>query len=53
MKPSLLPAICLGLTLLAAGAACAAVTVALGELAKPGRLLLLRHADAPGTGFPL
>lgn len=52
MKPALLPAICLGLTLLVAGPACAAETVALGELAKPGRLLILRHAHAPGTGDP-
>lgn len=52
MKPSLPPTICLGLSLFATSAACAAETVALGELAKPGRLLLLRHAQAPGTGDP-
>lgn len=30
----------------------AAENVPLGELAKPGRLLLLRHANAPGNGDP-
>ena len=30
----------------------AAETVALAELAKPGRVLMLRHANAPGTGDP-
>ena len=29
-----------------------AQTVALAELAKPGRVLMLRHANAPGTGDP-
>lgn len=29
-----------------------AATVALAELAQPGRVLLLRHALAPGTGDP-
>lgn len=35
-----------------AGAAFAAGTLPPGELAKPGRVLLLRHALAPGTGDP-
>jgi len=30
----------------------AAEPVALSELAKPGRVLMLRHASAPGTGDP-
>ncbi len=30
----------------------AAEAVALAELAKPGRVLMLRHANAPGTGDP-
>ena len=30
----------------------AAETVSLAELAKPGRVLMLRHALAPGTGDP-
>lgn len=30
----------------------AAETVALAELAKPGRVLMLRHANAPGIGDP-
>jgi broad specificity phosphatase PhoE len=30
----------------------AADTVPLAELAKPGRLLMLRHANAPGNGDP-
>jgi len=30
----------------------AAETVPLAELAKPGRVLMLRHATAPGTGDP-
>lgn len=32
--------------------ALAADAVPLAELAKPGRLLMLRHANAPGTGDP-
>lgn len=36
----------------AAGVSLAADPLALGELAKPGRLLMLRHALAPGTGDP-
>lgn len=35
-----------------AGAANAADTVSPAELAKPGRVLILRHAYAPGTGDP-
>jgi len=34
------------------GAAGAAETVSLTELAKTGRVLMLRHANAPGTGDP-
>ena len=41
-----------GLSCLLAGAARAAEAVALAELAKPGRVLMLRHANAPGTGDP-
>lgn len=41
-----------GLLALAACAAAAAETVALAELGKPGRVLMLRHALAPGTGDP-
>lgn len=32
--------------------ALATETVPLAELAKPGRVLMLRHANAPGTGDP-
>jgi broad specificity phosphatase PhoE len=35
-----------------AWAAQAAGPLPLGELAKPGRVLMLRHANAPGTGDP-
>jgi phosphohistidine phosphatase SixA len=38
--------------LLAFAAAAAAETLPPSELAKPGRLLMLRHALAPGTGDP-
>ena len=48
-----------GLLMVLAGLVCAlseagwaSDTVALGELAKPGRVLMLRHANAPGTGDP-
>jgi len=34
------------------GAAWAAGAVSLAELAKPGRVLMLRHANAPGIGDP-
>jgi broad specificity phosphatase PhoE len=37
---------------LVAGAARAAETEPLAELARPGRVLLLRHAHAPGIGDP-
>ena len=37
---------------LLAGPALAAGPLPLGELAKPGRVLMLRHALAPGTGDP-
>lgn len=37
---------------LLSGAVCAADAMPLAELAKPGRLLMLRHAHAPGTGDP-
>ena len=42
----------LAIALLFACGAAAAQTVALAELAKPGRVLMLRHANAPGTGDP-
>lgn len=35
-----------------AGIGLAAEAMALAELAKPGRVLMLRHASAPGTGDP-
>jgi broad specificity phosphatase PhoE len=41
-----------GLVGIASGAPLAAETVSLAELAKPGRVLMLRHANAPGTGDP-
>ena len=34
------------------GAAWAADAISLAELAKPGRVLMLRHANAPGIGDP-
>jgi broad specificity phosphatase PhoE len=34
------------------GVGWAAETVSLAELATPGRVLMLRHANAPGTGDP-
>jgi len=34
------------------GTAAGVETLALAELAKPGRVLMLRHANAPGTGDP-
>jgi phosphohistidine phosphatase SixA len=42
----------LAIALLLASGAATAQTVALTELAKPGRVLMLRHANAPGTGDP-
>lgn len=42
----------IGIALLLACDAAAAQTVALAELARPGRVLMLRHANAPGTGDP-
>lgn len=42
---------CAALSFLAA-AVQAADSLPLSELAKPGRLLMLRHANAPGTGDP-
>lgn len=38
--------------LLAATSSATAATVSPADLAKPGRLLMLRHALAPGTGDP-
>jgi len=40
------------LLLLAGAPAFAADVLPLTELAKPGRVLMLRHANAPGTGDP-
>lgn len=42
----------LGLATLLAGELWAADALPLAELAKPGRVLMLRHAYAPGTGDP-
>ncbi|MGP1679967.1 MAG: histidine phosphatase family protein [Burkholderiales bacterium] len=44
--------LCLVPASLAACAVWAADTLPLAELAKPGRVLMLRHAYAPGTGDP-
>ncbi len=52
MVRSRLPVWIFGVATLAAFAAVAAGTVSPAELAKPGRVLLLRHAEAPGTGDP-
>lgn len=41
-----------GLFVWVAGGVAFADTIALAELAKPGRVLMLRHALAPGTGDP-
>ncbi|MFA4970016.1 MAG: histidine phosphatase family protein [Sulfuritalea sp.] len=46
-----LSALCMVLVSVTGGAWAAAV-VPLAELAKPGRVLMLRHANAPGTGDP-
>jgi broad specificity phosphatase PhoE len=43
---------CLISVLLFANGVTAGEVVPLTELAKPGRLLMLRHANAPGTGDP-
>ena len=42
----------LGLTALAPSGARAGDSLPLAELAKPGRVIMLRHAYAPGTGDP-
>lgn len=41
-----------GIASIASGMARAADSVSLAELARPGRVLMLRHANAPGTGDP-
>jgi broad specificity phosphatase PhoE len=41
-----------GLVCVLSGGVWAAETVSLAELAKPGRVLMLRHANAPGAGDP-
>jgi len=52
MRPSLLPWLVIA-TLVAGGAwATETDSVPLAELGKPGRVLMLRHANAPGTGDP-
>jgi broad specificity phosphatase PhoE len=51
MLRSFLSVLCAGLSLASFGAWGAAV-VPLAELAKPGRALMLRHANAPGMGDP-
>lgn len=45
-------AVCCGLLYLLSQAVRAADPIPLSELAKPGRLLMLRHANAPGNGDP-
>ncbi|MBE0625675.1 MAG: histidine phosphatase family protein [Burkholderiales bacterium] len=52
MRRAFFPWPWLALALLAAPAAWAGDILPLTELAKPGRVLLLRHAYAPGTGDP-
>lgn len=52
MRRSLVSALLVGLLALATGGAGAAEPVPLAELARPGRLLMLRHANAPGNGDP-
>lgn len=47
---SLICAFCL--FLFTAGGVAVADTIALAELGQPGRVLMLRHAFAPGTGDP-
>lgn len=49
MRRAILSLLCLGLL---ARAAWAGDALPLAELAKPGRILMLRHAYAPGTGDP-
>ncbi|OHC64850.1 MAG: hypothetical protein A2040_07715 [Rhodocyclales bacterium GWA2_65_19] len=51
MRCSFASLLCLGLAFLA-GSAWAADRVPLAELARPGRVLMLRHASAPGNGDP-
>ncbi len=41
-----------GMVCAIASSSLAAEAIDLAELAKPGRLLMLRHANAPGTGDP-
>jgi len=52
MRNAFFPLQWLALAFLAAPAAWAADALPLAELAKPGRVLMLRHAYAPGTGDP-
>lgn len=51
MRRVFLSILCSGAVAFATGAR-AAETVSLAELAMPGRVLMLRHANAPGTGDP-
>lgn len=52
MKRALFFLICLGFVLLAGRVAGGAEALPLSELAQPGRVLILRHALAPGIGDP-
>ena len=52
MRSALFPLLLFALVALPACDARAANTMPPGELAKPGRVLMLRHAHAPGTGDP-
>jgi broad specificity phosphatase PhoE len=52
MRVAFRPLPWLAFAFLAAPAAWAADALPLTELAKPGRVLILRHAYAPGTGDP-
>ncbi len=52
MLRSFLSVLCVGLVFLASDGAWAAAAAPLAELVKPGRVLMLRHANAPGNGDP-
>lgn len=52
MRRATFPALWLTFVALAASGAWAGDSVPLAELARPGRVLMLRHANAPGTGDP-
>ncbi len=52
MKRALLTLICFFLVAICGPVAWSAEALALAELARPGRVLILRHALAPGIGDP-